>query len=620
MPLPALTLWADSNKGEFVSGWQVNSVLGPLKLRQGDTIGIELHWVEQGSGRLMKEVAWPPAANITFAVGRIDSAPTAGVFRLAYGPNATTEIAFGALAASIQSALNALPGIIAEGGVTVIKNTTTIRITWNTPCVPAYDITVYENDLTPTSSIGIGTARPGSLTAAQITQIHIKQAPVAVATNWVNQDPPVVTVTETHAPAYSGDYRVWRIAILPEPKAGTFRLSKTVNGQTLWTAPINIEGLSASSISVATGMTVEAVDDFEFEISQSQIQSDTLVNVTVMGADYAGLIAYSSKFGELSMNALDVELLLAGAASATAYVEIEVELNGKRQTLVQNTATVYNDLIDTDSYTLVEWGDVIPADSVVRYDTQQSLTSNEQLQARTNIGAVGLPNFVPFTNKDVELESRITSLEGDMPSPDALAAIAGADAPSASNVFLTEAGASGLAPAVHTHLITDITDLAATLAGKADLSHTHIIADIDGLATLLAGIDQKANITHTHSVSEIVGLVSALAAKADDSDLANKADINHTHVGLLSQDAEDSITNTPYYSATGANPVITRGYYYYGPHALTFFTSSGPLNAGNLTTSEYGLVIKLRQGGQIYRVPAVWEGYDPYPPIPNPNG
>ena len=619
MPLPALTLWADSNKGEFVSGWQVNSVLGPLKLRQGDTVGIELHWVEQGAGRLMREVAWPPAANITLAVGRIDSAPTAGVFRLAYGPDSTTEIAFSALAASIQTALNALPGIIAEGGVTVIKNTTTIRITWNTPGVPAYAITVYENDLTPTSSIGIGTARPGSLTAAQITQIHVKQAPVAVATNWVNQDPPTITVTETHAPAYSGDYRVWRIAIVPEPKAGTFRLSKTVNGLVYWTAPINIEGLSASSIAVATGMTVEAVDDFEFEISQPQIQSDTLVNVTVMGADYAGLIAYSSKYGELSMNALDVELLLAGGATASAYVEIEVELNGKRQTLVQNTATVYNDLIDTDSYTLVEWGDVIPADSVVRYDTQQTLTSNEQLQARTNIGAVGLPNFVPFTNKDVELESRITSLEGDMPSPGALAAIAGAAAPSASNVFLTQAGATGLAPAVHTHAITDVTDLATALAGKADLSHSHIIADITGLASLLANIDLKADITHTHSVSDIVGLVSALAAKAEDSDLDQKADINHTHTGLLSDDQKAAIVNSPYYTPDGDNPFITRGWYMYSPHSLTFFTSSGPLNGGNLNTSEYSLVIKLRHAGQIYRVPAVWEGFDPYPPYPVPN-
>ena len=615
MPLPALTLWADSNKGEFISGWQVNSVLGPLKLRQGDTVGVELHWVEQGSGQLMREVVWPPAANITLAVGRIDSQPTAGLFRLSYGPHQTGEIAYNATAVVLQAALNLLPSIISEGGVTAIKNATTFRVTWNTPSVPAYAITVYENDLTPTSSIGIGTARPGSLTAAQITQIHIKQAPVAVCTNWIDQDAPTITVTETHAPVYSGDYRVWRVLIAPSPKAGTFRLSKTINGQVYWSPPINVEGLSAATISVAIGMTVEAVDDFEFEISQSQIQYDTLVNATVMGADYGGLIAYSSKFGELSLNALDVELMLAGAASASAFAEIEVELNGKRQTLVQNTATVFNDLIDTDSYTLVEWGDVIPADSVVRYDTVQTLTNSQQLQVRTNIGAIGLSNFVPFTNKDVELESRITTLEGDMPSADALDAIAGADAPSSTNVFLTATALTGVAVTGHTHAITDVTGLAAALSAKADFSHAHLIADVSGLQGYLDTIANKADLVHTHTTSEIVGLDAQLLTKAEVGDLAGKADINHTHTGLVSSDIKDALDNTPEATALATNPFITRAYYYNHYESVTYRTQGAPGISGDYTTTTHPLELSLRIGGQIYNVPARWLGTDPNPPV-----
>lgn len=615
MPLPALTLWADSNKGEFVAGWQVNSTLGALKLSQGDTIGIELHWVEQGNGRLMKEVEWPPMANITLAVGRIDSAPVAGVFRLAYGSAQTTELAFNAASTVIQAALNALPTITAEGGVTVIKNTTTIRVTWNTPCVPAHNITVYENDLTPTSSIGIGTARPGSLTAAQITQIHIKQAPVAVCTNWVDQDTPMVTVTETHAPAYSGDFRVWRVVIAPAPKAGTFRLSKTINGQTFWTAPINIEGLSASSVSVATGMDVASIDDFEFEITQSQLTQDTTVNVSLMGADASGLIAYSSKFGELSMNSLDVELLLAGGASANAFVEVEVEMSGKRQTLVQNTATVFNDLIDTDSYTLVEWGDVIPADSVVRYDTAQTLTTNERLQARANIGAVGPDTLVPFTNKDNQLEVRIAALETDIPDTGALDAITGADNPSATNVFVTASALSGKADAVHTHVVGDVTGLVAALAGKADFSHAHLISDVSGLQTYLDQIASKADFNHTHTISEVLGLNDALNDKADVFDLNQKADLNHTHTGLVSDDIKAALQATSPYPADVDNPFITKQWYYNYFHSVTFFSTTGPLHSGNVTTTTHPLELGLRIGGQIYYMPMRWAGSDPNPPI-----
>jgi hypothetical protein len=595
MPLPALTLWADSNKSELVAGWQVNSNLGTLKLRQGDTIGIELHWVEQGYGRLMREVIWPPAANITLAIGRIDSQPTAGVYRLAYGSEQTADIAYNATATALQDALNALTGITSEGGVTASKTATTYRITWNTPCVPAHSIALYENDLTPTSSIGIGTARAGSLLASQITQLHIKQAPVAVCTSWADQDAPAITVTETHVPAYSGDYRIWRVLISPNPKSGTFRLSKVINGSTYWTAPIPVDGLSANTIAVATGLTVTAVDDYEFEISQAQLQPDPTVNVSLMGADGAGLIGYSSKYGQLSMNSLDVELLLGGAASGAAVLEVEVELDGKRQTLVQNAVTVYNDLIDTDSYTLQQWGDVIPADSVVRYDTAQSLTSGQQTQARLNIGAISSSSLTAYTTKDNELEARIASLESISPSGDAQDAITGANAPSATNVFATMGDLVGKADTAHSHVITDVTDLASSLAAKADLVHTHVIADVAGLQDVLDVINTKADVTHTHDTTSITGLQAALDAKSD---------IGHTHPGLISGDLGDAITYGSNPSAS--NPFATQNWVYGtgNPYAIKFETTAGPSTSGNLTTTTYPLEIAVIIGGYRYYIPA----------------
>lgn len=56
------------------------------------------------------------------------------------------------------------------------------------------------------------------------------------------------------------------------------------------------------------------------------------------------------------------------------------------------------------------------------------------------------------------------------------------------------------AAASHTHSISDVTSLQATLDGKAASSHTHAISDVTGLQTALDG---KAASSHTHNASDI---------------------------------------------------------------------------------------------------------------------
>lgn len=81
----------------------------------------------------------------------------------------------------------------------------------------------------------------------------------------------------------------------------------------------------------------------------------------------------------------------------------------------------------------------------------------------------------------------------------------------------------GKADAVHTHTVSQITDLnlsnyATTtaltegLAGKANTEHTHEIADVDGLQTALNG---KAATDHTHSNYATTSSVAAAIAEAE---------------------------------------------------------------------------------------------------------
>jgi hypothetical protein len=599
MTIPARVLWANSIRNAFVADWQSNSDLSSISLRQGDTVGIELHWVEQSVGNPMKEVVWPTAANITLALGRLDSPPTSGGYRLSYGGQTTPAIAFNAEAISIQAALNSLSSIASEGGVSVVKTSTTWRAVWNVPGPVSSTITVAENALAPTSSLGIAVARTGATGVAHIVQVHIKQSPVAVCTTWENTPAPTSTLTQTHAPAYSGDNRTWRLVITPEPKGGTLRLSYVINGVTYYTPPISVTTLSANTIQeVLPDVAVIQVSDFEFDLSQVQTTPNPTVNISTMSADSSGLIGFSSKFGLLSLNSLDVELLLGGAASATVVCEVEVEMDGKRQTLVQSNAVIFNDLIDTDSYTLVQWPDVVPADSVVRYDTPQSLTTAQKAQARTNIGAIDSALLDAYGERDDELESRVADLETKSLTSDQKAAAAGAASPSATNVFATANELVAKADAVHTHTIAQITDLDTELAAKAAVGHAHTIGEVAGLLGELSSLDSaKSDIDHTHTIGQVDGLTEQLNQI--------EIDLSNLDGGALTDDQKQAIEQADTPSA--GNTFITQS-------AMAAFVSAEaiPVNLpvafttviGNYTDVTYPYEITLTINGVDYKIPA----------------
>lgn len=107
------------------------------------------------------------------------------------------------------------------------------------------------------------------------------------------------------------------------------------------------------------------------------------------------------------------------------------------------------------------------------------------------------------------------------------------------------------APLVHTHVITDVTGLQATLNSKSDIGHNHDLLysqlvhthPISGVVGLQAALDDKANAVHTHVITDVAGLQADLDAKfttASDvlpmsqvtglaSALALKSPVGHTH-------------------------------------------------------------------------------------------
>lgn len=487
MPTPSLTLWIDSANNRALSGWQSNSVNSGISLRYGDNVGVEVHWIDATNGT--QEIAFPSSLDMTMAIGLIDAAPLSGYFSLSYNGATTANIASNSTEIQVETALNSLSTITSDGGVYVNKYGNSYRVMWNNVGVRSNLITVASNELFPTCSIDVSSARAGSSSLRQTTIIHAKQSPVSNVTSFVEQDSATISVVGIHTPAYSGDWNVWRVSISPQPKSGTFLLSWN-NGTTVYrTGPIDVSTDASTLSTLLSAVNNESwfvikTGAYSWDISS---QTTGVFGLSVAGS---GIVSFDAKYGVLNMNTAEVGYLLSGAASTSAILAIEATIGGAKMTLLQTPCTITNDIIDTSLYNVVTWGSVMPVDSVVRFDTSQSLTDLQKLQAQSNIG-IDLSPIPTIQAKDIELEGRLVVVEANTVTTNQKAALNANTTLSstnkvADNTSLTT-GLAGKAASVHTHAISDVTSLQAVLDGKAALVHTHSPSDILGLTTLLGG-------------------------------------------------------------------------------------------------------------------------------------
>lgn len=538
----SLILWVNYENNTLMSDWNSQTTLPTPVLKQGDTISVEIHQVQSidSAGKVMAEKEWDVQSNVTLAIGRVQALPTFGTYTLTFGSDETAPISFEATATEMEEAINAMAGITAIGGVSVSVQGTAYRIVFNTAGVLPFALNYNENDLFPTSSIGVVEARAGTSSVRAIYQVQIKQSPVASVSNFTNRPTSVASVTVIKSASYSGDTKVWRLSISPAPRDGSITLSFLSSSASKTTAPIapsaTADELANALNDIESVWTVTKTGTYDWDISTKTASISAL---TVNGD---GIINFSGKVGVLSLNTVEVENLLAGAESASATLEIEVDTNGVRNTLIQTAVTIVNDLIDEADYTVVSRSEVMPVDSVVRYDTAQSLTSAQKEQARTNIGATGSTVDVDALEVTVgNIDTRLSTLEGNSLTVDQYGAIQWADLPTATNPFITESALTlvlnDYSLTTHTHIIAGVTGLQTALDGKAPTVHTHDTADItgldDALDTLTNNLSGKANLTHQHSTSDINGLGDLIGSFVTTSDLSialsGKANTYHTH-------------------------------------------------------------------------------------------
>lgn len=543
----SLTLWIDAEANTLMSEWNSTTPLPTPTVKQGDTIRVELHLVKMvaSSGSVMQEIEWSPASSLTLAIGKVQASPTFGTFTLTFGANETVRIPFDAEATLVEEAINDMASITAVGGVSVSLQGTAFRVIFNNAGVLPFALNYNENDLFPSSSIGVSVARAGTASVRAIYQVQIKQSPVAYIDTFGNATLAVATVTVMKEATYAGDTKSWRMQFSPPPKEGSFTLSFLDSGVLKTTSPM-LPFATESDVEIYLNEINDptlATRDFVVKKSGMYVWdiSTTKTTITALNVDASGFKDYSGKQCLLSLNSVEVENLLGGAASATATLEIESDTNGIRHTLVQTPIIIVNDLIDEADYTVVSRTEVMPVESVVRYDTSQSLTNEQKLQARTNIGATSIAVDVDALATSVgNIDTRLSTVEGQTLTSNQKGAIESASLPTALNPFVTGSALttslSDYSLVGHTHTVAQVTDLQLILNDKAELVHTHDTADISGLDDALLAINNslsfKSNVSHTHTIASIDGLTLTLQSYATLTQLQPllnaKANVFHT--------------------------------------------------------------------------------------------
>lgn len=415
MSNPTLVLWCDATRNRLIQGWQTSQLATKPVLKQGDSIGVELHWVSFNGTGLMQEVVFPPSSNVTLAIGKIDEMPTGGAFTLSYNGDTTVSLANNATATEIAAALNDLASITAEGGVTVERVGITNRIVWDDPGAYTSDLTCDPDGLSPTTNSSIIQLREGTTAIRRILLFSLKQAPIAACTTFTTSASPTLTISSIYT-------KTWRIKLNGQPKGGSFKVVFQVGTTTYKTDPLSLFA-SSSDIAIALNTMLSATSSNFTTVSSDSGVWDVTAPASVTMADSttgsvvamsveSDIIPFSSLYGLLDMNTANVEEFLSGSSTKDAILEVEIDMSGEIQTIAQTPVTLINDIISQSVFELVSMGQVMPVDSVVRWDTPQTISSGGQLQARDNIGAAASDDIAALQAADIALDGRVDVVEG----------------------------------------------------------------------------------------------------------------------------------------------------------------------------------------------------------------
>lgn len=379
----SLRLVCDTENGRLVPGFRsIISTVTP-KFVVGDEMPLEVFLCRQiqGSGYNLQEVPFPAGSVLRVAVGEVNQTPTSGSWTLTFDGDTTADLAYNATAAQVETALNNLASITSAGGVQVSKVGDTFSIEFNnTGDQP--NIYGTAETLVPLSSVSVQTLQEGSATEREVVYIQVKVRPIAFTE----------TFTDLAAPVISRVGQTYSIA--GAVKSGSYKLQVTYSANTVQTVniPYNAStGVIEDAIKTAlvsvnwpVGGQTRPVQVVQTD-SQSWAVSYWDGGNYLTGVDGSNLAGFAGKAGTLSFNTPEALAFIGSETNKRAVLELEIEVDDKRQTLAQATVDINGDLILAGAFepsSLSEaMSETVANARFVRRDQDQTLdaTSKDQI-------------------------------------------------------------------------------------------------------------------------------------------------------------------------------------------------------------------------------------------------
>jgi hypothetical protein len=318
----------------------------PLTYTRNDSVTLRVRLMDRTiTGDYVDSTANP--VTITAAVGPVQGYPVRGFFQLSTTTGTSAQIAYNAATSAVASAVSAVAGNVTveawgSGGSAWLVTAATANT-----ALSFSGVTV---SLFPASQIRVSTlqAPASGVTAAQVVEL-CRTAAVSTSVFSTASTANVVTLSLLQDGSTTRN-ETYRLLIGSDAVGGFYSLS--FDGNT--SAAVSL-GASSSQLQTA----LQAVSGLSGKVSVSELDGGGghmisfvgtlgLTNITTaLLLDIGGVQFATFRTGTLTMTGLNLEQLFidAGANTATAMLEVQVQADGTPGTFIQQEITLRRDLV-----------------------------------------------------------------------------------------------------------------------------------------------------------------------------------------------------------------------------------------------------------------------------------
>jgi hypothetical protein len=322
-----IVFWIDSAKNRLAAGWNQFIFAPNPSFKQGDTLDVILRWVKRPTigNTSMEEISWE-GQTVSFEVGNIGWKPVAGKWYMNFESESTELIDYNASAEDVETALNSTSSILEAGGVSVTQASS-----------DGYKIVFVDNGtrtapsgsgepLIPTSNVVVNTVTLGSATTKAVFWVTLRQTIVTEEVgDWESEE----TCT---ADVQSIKPDIWDIYLTSQPQDGSFIIS--IDEEEPVIISVFDDAQTIEDI-IGDGFSVSKQGDYRW-----RIKNDSEDPFTVTVEDDSNIVSFNGIKNKILFDDVLVSEMLNGSSLSSAMLQISVQKNGNRSTILSTSCTI----------------------------------------------------------------------------------------------------------------------------------------------------------------------------------------------------------------------------------------------------------------------------------------